>query len=253
MMANKKTKAIMPVHVSGRFADMQAIMAIAKTHKLIVIEDAAEAFGSKKGGKFAGTYGQQGCFSFSPNKTITTGQGGMVVTNDEQIHQRLRQLKDQGRQYRGTGGDDLHPAIGYNFKLTNLQAAVGLGQMQDIQGRLSKLKSIYAIYQRELNGIEGISLFPFDVEDGESPQWVDAYAKNRQALTKTFDEHNIGYRNFWFPLHRQEPFKLPDGEFPVASHCSEHSLWLPSALTLTEADIVEVCKLIKIACGDNRV
>lgn len=249
---SSKTKAIIPVHVSGRLADMQSIMAIAQKHKLTVIEDAAEAFGSKKDGKAAGTYGQMGCFSFSPNKTITTGQGGMVVTNDSQIHQRLRQLKDQGREYRGTGGDDLHPAIGYNFKLTNLQAAVGLGQMQDIQSRLNKLKQIYKDYQRELNGISGITLFPFDVEAGESPQWIDAYVENRELLAKTFDALDIGFRKFWFPLHRQAPYKLPDEKYPVASHLSEHCIWLPSSLLLTDEDIVRVCQSIRTACKSEQ-
>ncbi len=242
---NAKTKAIMPVHVSGRLADMKSIMNIAHEHKLTVIEDAAEAFGSEMAGQSAGTYGHIGCFSFSPNKTITTGQGGMVVTNDADVHQRLRQLKDQGRQYRGTGGDDLHPAIGYNFKLTNLQAAVGLGQMQDIQSRLSKLKSIYKTYERELSGINGITLLPFDVDSGESPQWIDAYVENRESLTKCFEANNIGFRRFWFPLHRQLPYQSPDSDFPIASQCSEHCLWLPSSLLLTEDDLSQVCQLIK--------
>lgn len=247
---NAKTKAIMPVHISGRLADMKSIMDISREHKLAVIEDAAEAFGSKLTGQSAGTYGHIGCFSFSPNKTITTGQGGMVVTNDADIHKRLRQLKDQGRQYRGTGGDDLHPAIGYNFKLTNLQAAVGLGQMQDIQSRLSKLKSIYQTYECELSGINGITLFPFDVDSGESPQWIDAYVEDRESLAKCFEANNIGFRRFWYPLHRQLPYKLPDDQFPNASLCSEHCLWLPSSLLLTEDDIREVCQLIRSTCAN---
>jgi perosamine synthetase len=246
---NSKTKAIIPVHVSGRLADMTTIMDIAQKHNLAVIEDAAEAFGSKQGGKSAGTIGHMGCFSFSPNKTITTGQGGMVITNDSDLHQKLRQLKDQGRPHRGTGGDDEHPAIGYNFKLTNLQAAVGLGQMQDIQARLSKLKLIYKTYERELKGVKGISLFPFDVEQGESPQWIDAYVEDRDSLAKAFDNHGIGFRRFWFAIHSQLPYKLPDNQFPIASHCAEHCLWLPSSLSLTEEDIKEVCKLIKQTCG----
>lgn len=240
-----KTKAIIPVHVSGRLANMQAIMKIAQEHKLVVIEDAAEAFGSKKDNHSAGTYGQIGCFSFSPNKTITTGQGGMIVTNDPELHGKLRQLKDQGRPYRGTGGDDLHPAIGYNFKLTNLQAAVGVGQMQNIQGRLQKLRSFYDIYARELNGLSGIKLFPFNTADGETPQWVDAFVQDRDALTKHFDANNIGYRRFWHPLHRQDPYRLPDSDFPTASHSSEHAIWLPSSLLLTEEDIKAVCQEIK--------
>lgn len=242
---NKQTKAVIPVHVSGRLCDMESIMSIAQQHNLYVIEDAAEALGSKKNNKSAGTYGQMGCFSFSPNKTITTGQGGMIVTDDPDLHLRLRQLKDQGRSFRGTGGDDLHPTIGYNFKLTNLQAAVGLGQMQDIEARLSKLKHIYEMYQEELTGLNGIQLFPFEIGQGECPQWVDAYVENREALTTSFDSHSIGYRRFWFPLHQQSPLKLPDSKFPVSTLCADHSIWLPSSLALSDSQISQVCQIIK--------
>lgn len=242
---NKQTKAIIPVHVSGRLCDMNSIMGIAQQHNLYVVEDAAEALGSKKGNKSAGAYGQMGCFSFSPNKTITTGQGGMVVTDNPNLHARLRQLKDQGRSYRGTGGDDLHPTIGYNFKLTNLQAAVGLGQLQDVNVRLKKLKHVYEMYRDGLADLKGIHLFPFELEQGECPQWVDAYVENREALTAAFDSHNIGYRRFWFPLHQQNPYRLSDNEFPVSTHCADHSVWLPSSLTLSDDQISQVCNIIK--------
>ena len=106
-----KTKAIMPVHVTGRAADMEAVMKIAKEHNLIVIEDAAEALLSKHKGKYLGTWGDAGCFSFSPNKTITTGQGGITITNDDNIANNLRMLKDQGRPVRGSGGDDIHHSL----------------------------------------------------------------------------------------------------------------------------------------------
>src|SRR5207253_5319079 len=119
-----RTKAVIPVHVSGRGADMDGITRIAAQHGLRVIEDAAEALGSFVRGLALGTIGDTGCFSFSPNKTITTGQGGAILTNDDQLHARLRALKDQRRPVRGTGGADLHPTVGYNFKFTNLQAAV---------------------------------------------------------------------------------------------------------------------------------
>ncbi|SVB90055.1 uncharacterized protein METZ01_LOCUS242909, partial [marine metagenome] len=103
------TRAVIPVHISGRSADLPAIVAIAKEHGLAVVEDAAEAFASFHDGRALGTIGIAGCLSFSPNKTIMTGQGGMVLTDDEGLHLRLRELKDQGRPVRGTGGDDPHP------------------------------------------------------------------------------------------------------------------------------------------------
>src|SRR3984893_13883627 len=124
-----KTKAVVPVHISGRAADMKEILRVCGEHRVAVVEDAAEAFCSRHDGRHLGTFGQAGCFSFSPNKVITTGQGGVIVTNEEAIFHRLRELKDQGRPVRGTGGADTHDRIGFNFKLTNLQAAVGLGQL----------------------------------------------------------------------------------------------------------------------------
>src|SRR5262249_43339332 len=116
------TKAIMPVHVSGRGAAVAPVLAGGKRYGRPAVEAAAEALGSHHHGKPLGTFGRLGCFSFSPNKTITTGQGGMIVTDDDDLLVRLHQLKDQGRPVRGTGGDDIHPALGFNFKLTNLQA-----------------------------------------------------------------------------------------------------------------------------------
>jgi perosamine synthetase len=118
-----RTKAVVPVHVSGRAADLNSIGQIARQHGFHVIEDAAEAFMSKFDGRCLGTFGIAGCLSFSPNKTITTGQGGAVLTDDGELNRRLRELKDQGRAVRGTGGDDVHATVGYNFKFTNVQAA----------------------------------------------------------------------------------------------------------------------------------
>src|ERR1700730_4776392 len=158
-----RTKAIVPVHVSGRAADLGALIDIAAHHGLAVIEDAAEGFLSKCQGKFLGTFGIAGCFSLSPNKTITTGQGGLVATDDHRLHARLRELKDQGRSVRGTGGDDSHGSVGYNFKFTNLQAAVGLGQLKDLPRRLDRMRSIYQVYAKELKGVPGISVLPFCV------------------------------------------------------------------------------------------
>ena len=115
-----KTKAIVAVDVNGRGADYQSLQHICEKYGLFLICDSAEALGSKYKGQYLGTFGNAGCFSFSANKTITTGQGGMIATNDENLYFRLRELKDQGRRYQGTGGDDLHPVIGFNFKLTIL-------------------------------------------------------------------------------------------------------------------------------------
>jgi perosamine synthetase len=240
-----RTKAVMPVHVSGRPADMPAIMDVAGAHGLFVVEDAAEAFMSAVNGKYLGTFGHAGCLSFSPNKTITTGQGGMILTNDDALHIRLRELKDQGRPVRGTGGDDIHHSVGYNFKLTNLQAAVGLGQLTHLAPRLDRQKQIYRLYAENLSGVKGITLLGFRLEVGESPQWTDALVERRDDLVRYLEARGAHCRPFWFPIHTQAPYRLPDTAFPNSTKVIPHALWLPSAFTLSDDDVLIVCQYIR--------
>jgi len=240
-----KTKAVIPVHVSGRAANIQAIVEIASQHGITVVEDAAEAFMSRHNGKCLGTFGLFGCFSFSANKTITTGQGGLIVTNDDKMHTRLRQLKDQGRATRGTGGDDLHPVIGFNFKLTNLQAAVGLGQLEMLEQRLQHQQHIYSTYKTMLAQVEQVTVLNFDIQSGEVPQWVDVLVEERDQLDAKLNENNIHCRRFWHPLHRQKSYLRPDQDFPHSSNLSAKALWLPSAFSLSDDDIKRVSTEIK--------
>ena len=240
-----RTKAVMPVHVSGRGADMPAIMDIARRRGLAVVEDAAEALMSRRHGRFLGRFGKAGCISFSPNKLITTGQGGMVFTDDDGFHVRLRELKDQGRPMRGTGGDDIHPRVGYNFKLTNLQAAVGLGQLDFLDARAQRLRDHYRIYHERLGDIVELRFPGFAIEEGETPQWVDVLAERRDELDKFLAARGMGCRRFWFPLHTQTPYKADPARFPNACRVGPKALWLPSAFTLGDSDIRDVCSAIR--------
>jgi len=240
-----RTRAILPVHVSGRAADIGAISDIAKRHGLLVIEDAAEAFLSRHRGKCLGTFGSAGCFSLSPNKTITTGQGGLVATDDDQLHVRLRELKDQGRPARGTGGDDTHNSIGYNFKFTNLQAAIGLAQLKDLPRRAGRMRSIHKGYRDGLSGVAGISVIPFHIEEGELPQWTDVLVDQRDALYDHLALHGMRGRRFWHPLHTQVPYRRPCQQFPNSSQQIPHAMWLPSAFTLSDEDVSAVCAEIR--------
>jgi perosamine synthetase len=238
-----RTRAIMPVHVSGRGADMASVLDVADRHGLAVVEDAAEALLSYHRGRPLGTFGRLGCFSFSPNKTITTGQGGLVVTDDDRLAVRLRELKDQGRPVRGTGGDDIHARLGFNFKFTNLQAAVGLGQLELLSGRLRRVRQIFEAYQEELAGVPGLRLPGF--RDGEVPQWVDAVAEYRDALVRHLTARKMHSRNFWHPLHTQAPYRLPDGRFPRSTALCRQAFWLPSSFTMTPAEQRAVCQAVK--------
>jgi perosamine synthetase len=240
-----RTKAVIPVHVSGRAANMPAILKIARSHNLFVVEDAAEAFMSSLNGKYLGTFGHLGCLSFSPNKTITSGQGGMILTDDDALHKRLRELKDQGRPVRGTGGDDIHYSVGYNFKLTNLQAAVALGQLTALHQRIQRQKQIYALYSENLKGLEEIRLPGFHLDGGELPQWTDAIVDRRDELDRYLREQDISCRRFWFPVHTQKPYLLPDDNFPNSTRLIPKALWLPSAFTLSDLDVLTVCSQIK--------
>jgi len=240
-----RTRAVIPVHVSGRAADLAEIMRIAGNHGFPVIEDAAESFMSSLDGRFLGTYGKLGCLSFSPMKLITTGQGGMVVTDDDELHLRLRQLKDQGRPVRGTGGDDMHPVIGYNFKLTNIQAAVGVGQLETIEWRMNRVREIYRIYQDRLAGLNGVTLLPFRVEAGELPMWVDVIVDDRDRLAAFLRENGVDCRPYWHPIHQQQSYRSSDAGFPNSTSLMPRALWLPSALSISDADVVRVCDLIR--------
>ena len=240
-----RTKAVVPVHVSGRGADMEAILRLCDARGIAVVEDAAEALCSRHKGRALGTFGKAGCFSFSPNKTITTGQGGIVVTNDDNLHGILRQLKDQGRPVRGTGGDDLHPALGFNFKLTNLQAAVGLGQLEKLDVRLERIRRTYAIYRDALANVSSIRILPFAIDDGEQPQWVDAIADRRNELDAFLAGRGAGCRRFWFPIHTQKPYLRSDVAFPNSTHLCRSAIWLPSSFQMTDEDARHVATLIR--------
>lgn len=241
----KKTKAVVPVHISGRAGNLEEIMKIAKKKRIFVIEDAAEAFMSKYKNRYLGTFGETGCFSFSPAKTITTGQGGMITTNNDRLYESLKELKNQGRRVRGTGGDDIHHSIGFNFRVTDLQAALGLGQLDYLKTRMQRMKKIYLQYRKHLDGIKEISLFRFNVDGGELPQWTDAIVEDRDKLDKFLQKNNIDSRRYWFPIHQQTPYKLPDTKFPNSTKLSHKALWLPSAYTLSDQDVITVCKYIK--------
>lgn len=240
-----RTRAIVPVHVSGRAAAMQSVLDLARRSGLYVVEDAAEAFMSRHSDGYLGTLGHAGCLSFSSNKTITTGQGGAVLTNDDRLHARLRELKDQGRPIRGTGGDDIHASVGYNFKFTNLQAAVGLAQLEYLESRLNRMKNIYSCYATQLRGLEGIRLPGFQLDRGESPQWTDAIVERRDDLDRYLLARRVHCRRFWFPLHTQAPYRQPDECFPSSSAIVPHALWLPSAFTISDAELSTTCGHIR--------
>jgi perosamine synthetase len=245
-LIDENVKAIIPVHVSGRSAWSKELSNFASKHGLKVIEDAAEALGSRDpaSGKYLGTIGDAGIYSLSPNKVITSGQGGFVVTDDDEVESICRRLKDQGRPRRGTGGDDLHPYEGYNFKMTNLQAAVGISQFSLINERLSHFANVYNSYVQETKNCDHGYLMPFATNAGEIPLWPEWIAKDRNKIQSKLQENRVGYRNLWLPIHSQDYYKVTSRSFPNSEYFSEHGFWLPSAFDLTEQQIRKVSTLL---------
>lgn len=239
-----KTKAVIAVDVNGRGADYEKLVTICKKHKLFLICDSAEALGSKYQNRFLGTFGDAGCFSFSANKTVSSGQGGMIATDNTDIYNRCLELKDQGRRYGGSGGDDLHPVIGFNFKYTNLQAAVALAQFKKISQRLEHFKNRDNLYIKYLQSCNHVSLPPLDSFSGEVRQWTDLLANDRKSVENILKENDIDYRAFWFPLHTQKPYLDKCDKFPNAIEVSKKGLWLPSSFDLKEIHVKRVSELI---------
>ena len=241
---NKKTKAIIPVHVSGRGENIQKIIKICKRKNIRVIEDAAEAFGSKYKKKFLGNFGDFGCFSFAPNKIITTGQGGVVVTSNKSNYQKMLKIKDQGRVGPTTGGADKHVMDGFNLKFTNLQAALGISQLNTFKKRIKKLNKIHNFYKKNLIKNEKLRLFNFDQKNGEIPLWSDVYCTDRNKLYKYLKKKNVICRLFWLPLNTLKPYKKSNKDFSNSYKLQNKLMWLPSSLTLETKDQKKICNLI---------
>ncbi|MBF0283418.1 MAG: DegT/DnrJ/EryC1/StrS family aminotransferase [Magnetococcales bacterium] len=243
----RRTRALLPVDVNGRGADYVALEEIARRHGLALVSDACEGLGSRWQGKPLGSFGDAGCFSFSANKTVSSGQGGMIALHDEGRLHRLRELKDQGRRAGGTGGADLHPVMGYNFKYTNLQAAVALAQWDRLAARLDLFRQREQWYREFLGEVPGVCLPPWDEAGGEIPQWTDILVEDRAKVEAALAAQGMGSRGFWLPLHRQAPYRRPDDDFGGALEVSRKGLWLPSSFSLTREQARRVAEVVRTA------
>ena len=241
----KKTKAIIPVHVSGRHCEVDIINKIAKRNGIYVIEDAAEAFFSLYKKKYLGTFGDLGCFSLSPNKIITSGQGGLIVTNNNTLSKKLRLYKNQGRFGLPSGGDDDYISTGGNFKLSNISSGLALSEIKSLKKRSKRLKKNYELYRKYLHNVKQIKLFPFKTDKNEIPLWTDALCENRDELFNYLKSMNIHCRKFWKPLSDCKIYsKQKIGHFKISNNYKNKLLWLPSSFLLNDKDIIKVSKTI---------
>lgn len=255
-----RTRAIMAVHMYGHPCDMPAILEIARRHNLPVIEDCAESVGAEIDGRLAGTFGDIACFSFYGNKIITTGEGGMCLTNDQWLAARLRLLRDQGFQ----DPRFVHNMVGFNFRMTNLQAAIGLAQTEKIIEKIEKKVWIGQMYNHLFANQIGLTL-PVDGGRVKNVYWMygvlleEAFGAGKEQVMQTLARQGIGTRSFFCPMHLQPVFlsasdaRYPDcsnsWQYPVSSRLWQRGLYLPSGLGLTLEQLQEVTQQL-LACRD---
>jgi len=240
-----RTRAIMPVHLYGMSANMVQVMEFAHAHNLFVIEDAAEAIGVCYGGQHTGSFGDVGCFSFFADKTITTGEGGYVVCRDEGVYDRLIHLRNQGRRARGTF---IHPQIGYNFRITDLQAAIGLAQLDRLPTITQRKGAILEQYRLALEDVEEVRFLEVEPKSNHVPFRVVLICEEAHRLMVYLEERQVQSRTFFYPLHRQPCFSymdLEDNQFPNAVYGFEHGICLPVFPTLEHEQVKYICGQIK--------
>ena len=246
-----RTKAILPVHLYGHPCDMDPILKIASAHNLLVIEDAAEAHGADYKGRKAGGMGDVGCFSFYANKIITTGEGGMVVTNNEETAERARTLKDLAfsREKRF-----LHTDLGFNYRMTNIEAALGLAQFERIEELVEMRRRNARFYNSLLKDVAGVRL-PIEKEWAKNVNWMysilieDEFGMSRDRLMEELKQRGIETRALFIPMHQQPVFLdmgLFHGEsYPIAEDLSQRGLYLPSSSGLKEEEMSHICQAIR--------
>ena len=238
---SRKTKAIMPVHIYGQACEMGEIMTIARKHNLFVVEDAAQAVGVSYKGVMAGSFGDINCLSFYADKTITCGEMGMCLTNNENYLKRLTALNNQGRQGRGWY---IHEEIGYNFRATDMGAGVGLAQLTKLPYIISQKKHIEKRYRELLAGV--VSLPVIDDNGFSVPFRVNILVDNPEGLMEYLKEKGVASMRFFYPLHRQPCYpNYAEDEFMVSDYLYEHGLSLPSWVGLTDEQIEYICQVIK--------
>ena len=244
------TRALLPVDVFGTMAQMEPIQAIAERNQLAVIEDACEALGSRYQGKPAGSLGRAGVVGFYPNKQLTTGEGGMIVTDDALLASLCHSIRNQGRD--ADSGWLAHQRLGYNYRLSDINCALGLVQLGRMDEIINQRNCVYALYRERLADESRIRLQR--VSPGTEVSWFvfvvrlsDEYSPaDRDRILRTLSDRGIGCSNYFAPIHLQpfyvERFHYRAGDFPVCEALAERTVALPFHHELTEADVDRVCR-----------
>ncbi|MEW6380713.1 MAG: DegT/DnrJ/EryC1/StrS family aminotransferase [bacterium] len=249
-----KTRAVIPVDLYGNMPDMDAIQGIARRYGIAIIEDAAEAIGSEYKGKKAGSFGDSGVFSFHGSKTLTTCEGGMLVTDREDIYHRALVLRDHGRN----PGDKMfrNTEVAYKYKMSSMQAALGLAQLERIEELVFLKRQIFAWYKKELDGLGGITL-NYEASNTKNTYWMitvildKKFRKDKNQLMELMSEKNIDCRPFFHPLSSlpaYENFEQAQQariRNKVSYQISPYGINLPSGMDMTEVKVRYVCDVLK--------
>ena len=240
----RRIPVIMPVHVLGNMCDMERLLALAGKHKLVIVEDSTEALGSYYKGKHAGSFGLLGTFSYNGNKIITTGGGGMIVTNDEVLAKKAKHLTTQAKS---DSFEYVHDEIGYNYRLVNISAAMGVAQMELLPGFINRKQEIISLYKSELEGTGDISFQ--QITDGVQSNWWLPTIKTaqQQAVLRILNENKMQSRPFWVPMNQLPMFKK--NIFYHTNNRSDyvyrHCLSVPCSTNISDDEIRAVCDKIK--------
>lgn len=239
-LCTKKTRAIMLVSINGRYPNsLEDIIAYCRKRDIHVVEDAAQSLGSFYKGRHVGTYGVIGSFSFSMPKIITTGQGGALITDDEELYRKVELVKNFGRE---SAGVDKHIFYGVNFKFTDLQAVIGIEQMKKLPMRIDLKKKNYKLFCEKMSAVAGIKFI--QTSDEVAPWFNDILVDKRDDMQTYLKEQNIGSRPFYPAIHTQSPYSLQSEAYPNAEFFAHHGLWLPSYAQLTTIEIDYISKVI---------
>lgn len=247
---SRRTKAIIPVHTYGHPVDMNPLLEIAKEHDLYVIEDAAEAHGAEYFGKRTGGLGDIGCFSFYANKIITTGEGGMLVTDNREVAEKAKWL--EAHAFGRHGRHFYHEALGFNYRMSALQASLGLAQLERIDEFVSRRRSNAKLYNSLLSSLEHRVTLPPEASWAKNVYWMysilieEGFGLSRNELMEKLGQQGIETRTFFYPIHVQPIYAAlfdPIG-YPVAASLSEKGVNLPSGNSLTPSEIEQVCECI---------
>ncbi len=241
---NRVMRAIMPVHVLGNMVNMERLLAIAAQYHLEVVEDATEALGSYYKGKHIGSFGLMGCFSFNGNKIITTGGGGMIVTNDEHLAKKAKHLTTQAKS---DSFEYIHDEIGYNYRLVNVLAAIGVAQMEQLPSFIKRKKEIDQLYKELLLGVDEIIFQEVD-ENVDANCWLFTCRTVQQAaVLKALNDNGFQSRPFWKPMNQLTMFeKVPYiHERNVSGKIYQECLSIPCSTYITNQEITQISTLIK--------